>query len=158
MTKIYFTILSLAVAAFSAPVIGFDCPATSVPFASPVTPWEDSGNYAWHGSEELAVYMSRDGSWYGMGPDRNYADKFWWWQKGYDAKTEPKPNLVVTAKRLDLPADLLTVDDTTSGYGDRWNAMLIGMNFPSAGCWEVSGHYRGSQLTVVFNVGKKPPR
>lgn len=153
--KICLTAVILAVFVITPSAQGFDCPVTTVFSEDPVTPWQDSPHYAWHGTEELAVYIPRDGNWVGMGPDRDYGDKSWWWQEGYDARKDPTPNLIITANRLDEPSETITVDNATSGYNESWNAMLIGMRFPSAGCWEVIGSYGGAQLRLIFNVGQK---
>jgi len=32
-------------------------------------------------------------------------------------------------------------------------AMLVMMEFPAAGCWEVTGKYQGNQLSFVVDVG-----
>jgi hypothetical protein len=34
--------------------------------------------------------------------------------------------------------------------------MLVGMEFPTSGCWEVIGRYRDQELRFVFGVGSTP--
>jgi hypothetical protein len=112
-----------------------------------------SGDWAWYGSDLLAALVPIDGKWIGMGPERAYRDKFWWWRRGFDARAEWQPDLVISAVRLDGPASHFELARVTTGYGDEWDAMLFGMEFPSAGCWEVRGTYNGVQeLTVVLQV------
>ena len=89
-----------------------------------------------------------------MGPGRMYGDKFWWWRSGYSAFEEPRPNLTISAIRLDGVAPDVEINNATNAFGDGWHAMLIGMEFPSAGCWKVVGTYNGSQqLAFVLLVG-----
>jgi hypothetical protein len=142
-------------AATSAVGAGIECPVT-LPRDWPVrdVPMGQSGDRAWYGSELLAALVPIDGKWIGMGPERAYRDKFWWWRRGFDARAEWQPDLVISAVRLDGPASHFELTRVTTGYDDEWDAMLVGMEFPSAGCWEVRATYNGVQeLTVVLQVG-----
>lgn len=88
-----------------------------------------------------------------------FGDKFWWWRQGYSAHEEPKPNLVISAVRLDGPHEAFEVNDATNamGYDGDWDAMLVGMHFPSEGCWELRGRYNDRQeLTIVLKVSDQP--
>lgn len=118
-----------------------------------------SAGFAWVGSRELAAMIPSDGHWQGIGPGRDYFDKWWWWRDGYDAREEAEPALVITATRLDRSIPPVVIDDATSGFGPAdesgpgWSAMLVGMEFPAAGCWEVIGKYEDRELRFVFEVG-----
>lgn len=118
--------------------------------------------FAWVGSPRLAAKIPINGHWTGMGPDRNYFDKWWWWRDGYRATEEPDPELVVTATRLDQSGLPVVIDNATNAFGPAdesgpgWNAMLVGMEFPTPGCWEVVGKYRDQELRFVFEVGGTP--
>ncbi len=118
-------------------------------------PWKSNRahGFAWFGSDELAAKIPEDGHWVGMGPEHDYGDKFWWWRKGYRAIEEQRPELVVTANRLDRPAPPVRMDEATNAFGKNWDLMLIGMEFPTAGCWEVIGRYHGRELRFVLKVG-----
>ena len=153
MQKLFIAIALRLASLLPITAFGFDCPVTIIPTGNQVPPLESTGPWGWFGSKELAVFMPKNGKWKGMGPERNYANKFWWWREGYDARKESKPKLVITANRLDEHSEIVTFDDATSGYNASWNAMLMGMTFPSAGCWEVVGSYDGSYLQVVLQVG-----
>lgn len=130
--------------------------AVTVPSDAPV----ETGNsevktHDWYGSETLAALIPRNGHWVGMGPDYDYRDKFWWWREGFSRQV-PKFDLKVTATRLDAEAPVVTINDATAGWNETWNAMLVGMEFPTAGCWEVTGTYDGNtNLTIVLLVGKQ---
>ena len=139
----------------------FECPVTKVSTENPIEPWQQidsqsnwSDQFAWHGSEELAALIPRNGQWVGMGPERDYFNKFWWWRKGFDSRNESQPDLTITATRLDEYSEPVLITNASSGINSSgWNAMLIGMSFPSQGCWKVMGSYKDTQLTLVFAVG-----
>ena len=111
-------------------------------------------NLTWYGSSSLAALVPDNGHWKGVG--KSYSNKFWWWREGFSAIDEPKPRLKVIAQKLDGDRDLVIIDRATSGMGlqGEWHAMLIGMYFPSPGCWEVRGSYaEKEELTLVLKVG-----
>lgn len=115
--------------------------------------------FAWVGSPKLAAKVPINGHWNGMGPERNYFDKWWWWRDGYRATEEADPELVVTATRLDESSPSVVIRNATNAFGPAdesgpgWDAMLVGMEFPTSGCWEVVGQYRDQELRFVFEVG-----
>jgi hypothetical protein len=135
-----------------------ECPVT-LPATSPVAvPHGTSTERRWYGSDALAVLVPADGRWKGMGPSRNWGDKFWVWRRGYDAKQEPKPALTFTGVKLDdgqTPARM-KIEKATNAFGDGWNSMLAPMSFPSAGCWQVTATYVylgiAQDLTFVLDV------
>ena len=74
---------------------------------------------------------------------KNYLDADQWIPEKDAAK------LKVTARRLDGPApfpEVLKANSSRAGGG----ALLIGeINFPTPGCWEISGRYESDELTFV---------
>ena len=134
-----------------------DCPITlpsDWPNAS--APWQASQGWSWYGSDLLAAFLPVDGVWTGMGRAKAFRDKLWWWREGYVAARELKPNLVVAATRLDGPHTTFQTTWATNAYGEGWNAMLVGMEFPAAGCWELRGLYNDrEELIVVIEVAEQ---
>lgn len=125
-------------------------------------PWptEEGSDRAWYGSASLAAFVPTDGIWKGMGPERNYGDKFWWRRAGYDAHEEAQPKLSIFALRLDGPALVVEIAQATNAYGGGSSVMLVGMEFPTHGCWMLWGTYkppqqRAQQLTVVVFVPER---
>lgn len=56
--------------------------------------------------------------------------------------------------KIDASAATVTAERATSGWNETWNAMLVGMEFPSSGCWKIIGIYAGDTvLTLVVLVG-----
>ena len=84
-----------------------------------------------------------------MGPSRNFGDKFWVWRRGFDANAEPKPALTFAGVKLDDgdKPQRMQIDQATSAFGPRWSSMLVGMEFPSAGCWQVTAKYVYAGIT-----------
>lgn len=135
------------------PAHGSGCPVTIPAMEEPDGTLKSSKYHGWYGTDDLAALIPLDGHWVGMGPDRNYFDKFWWWREGYSARNEPDPELIISGSRLDGSAPTLLVTNTTNAFGENWNAMLVGMEFPTLGCWEVIGKYHGHQLKFIVMVG-----
>jgi hypothetical protein len=127
-----------------------ECPVT-LRSSSPVDVpfWKAEG---WYGNDALAVLLPSDGKWKGMGPRHNYGDKLWLWRRGYDAMSEIRPDLILEGVRLDGGDDSerVYIDHATSGFGEGWSAMLVGLEFPSAGCWEVSARY--TYVGITHNI------
>ena len=80
-----------------------------------------------------------------------------WWRQGYDAYREPQPKLIITGKRVDSPAPYLKADHATNALLQPQSAMLIGFEFPTAGCWQITGRYEDDELTFFAWVVRKSP-
>lgn len=133
-----------------------DCPVTTLskqefeapePY-SPLAPWE---GIFWFGSDHLWTAVHNDGVWAGLplNPD-GYTQKIMWWSSLYDLPNEPEPELVVTGRRLDGGSPELRFYGATNAFADDiGDAMLTGVEFPTLGCWEVTGQYKKAGLTFV---------
>ena len=133
-----------------------DCPVTTTtilsfeapePYSS-VAPWD---GIFWFGSEDLWTALPTDGVWAGLplNPD-GYTQKIMWWSSLYDLPNEPEPALVVKGRRLDADAPSLRFYGATNAFAkDIGDAMLTGVEFPTLGCWEVTGQYKKTGLTFV---------
>lgn len=124
----------------------------SLPDRTDVPGWQLRG-FVWVGGLTLATMVPDGGNWTGMGPDHHYRDKWWWWREGYSAQEEHGPELSITARRLDGAAPAVLISHATNAFGKDWDRMLVEMEFPTAGCWEVIGRYHGHELRFVFEVG-----
>jgi hypothetical protein len=131
------------------------CATTVTPARSFAEPSPSSASRFWYGSEALAVSLNRSGTWQGMGPSHNYRNKLFWWRKGYSGVTEQRPELVVSGRRLDGEAPPANVSRATNAHHKDFGgwAMLVMVEFPASGCWEVTGAYQGQTLTFVVDVG-----
>jgi hypothetical protein len=133
-----------------------DCPVTvpgKVNFQapepySPDAPWQ---GMFWYGGEHLWTALRTDGVWKGL-PDnpQGYTQKIMWWSDMFDIESEPQPALEVLGRRLDAEAPPLQFHGATNAMaGDIKTAMLTGVDFPTMGCWEITGHYKKSGLMFV---------
>ncbi len=136
-----------------------DCPVTQpskTPFIPPA-PFTSEPPYEgqfWYGDRELWTLLPVDGNWKGL-PDNDgvYTQKTFWWHDDYDPIVEPQPELTVTGKRLDAQAPPIKTSTATHGFHSQLKSfMLTGVDFPSAGCWEISGEYQDAQLVYVIWV------
>ena len=106
----------------------------------------------WYGTEKLAVILPRDGTWRGLGPTHNFRDKLFFWSEGFEAGSEK--NLEVTGVRLDADSPPAVVSKPTNAHAESlggWT-MLVLVEFPSAGCWQIIGEYMGEKLTFVVQA------
>jgi hypothetical protein len=111
------------------------------PFPKPAKQAEDSFSF---GTDRLWTQLPADGTWRGL------PHYLFFGRQGYDAHEEPEPKLRVTARRLDSPAPPLFADPDTSGWvHPDQQYMIVGINFPTLGCWEITGHYEDDGLTFV---------
>ena len=106
----------------------------------------------WYGTEKLAVILPRGGTWRGLGPTHNFRDKLFLWSKGFEAGSEK--NLKVTGVRLDADSPPAVISKPTNAYAESlggWT-MLVLVEFPSAGCWQITGEYMGEKLAFVVQT------
>lgn len=136
------------------------CPITrppDVPFAPPAPyPARPPDRYAgqfWYGSPELWTMLGTDGTWSALprGAD-GYSQKVFWWREGYSADAEATPALTVSGERLDAATPPFEAKGATNASADFGQAMLIGINIPTDGCWKITGHYHGHDLSFVVWV------
>jgi hypothetical protein len=141
---------------FAASIPPADCPVT-IPgkplFEAPepyseVAPWP---GIFWYGEEHLWTALQANGVWKDLPHNpEGYTQKIMWWSSLYVLKDELEPALVVTGRRLDAKAPALKFHGATNAFADDiGDAMLTGVDFPTEGCWEVTGQYKKSGLTFV---------
>ena len=134
--------------------VASDCPVTAEAPWTFAEPSPSTEAQLWYGSELLAVRLNRSGHWGGMGRDQNFGNKLFWWRQGYSGRLEPRPELVVKARPLDREGPAIQSSAASNAEHDDFGgwAMLVGMEFPETGCWEVTGRYHGERLTFVTLV------
>ena len=81
--------------------------------------------------------------------DGAYTQKVFWWSEGYDWRSP----LTVTGRLTDGTAPPLRASTATNAFGaDIGSAILVGVDIPAAGCWEITGHLKGVTLSFVVWV------
>jgi hypothetical protein len=133
----------------SCPITKRPVPAFAPPARFPATAPGSPGSF-WYGGDELWTVVHDDGLWGGV-PDASggYGNKSFWWSAAYKVDEEPQPALLVLARRLDGPETAQSGEATNAAASDIGSAMLTGLTVPTSGCWELTGSYRGHELTYV---------
>ena len=133
-----------------------ECPVTRSPqpaFAPQMGIAPEQG-YFFYGSDALWTTLPSNGVWEALPQtDKGFTQKIFWWSDDFDISAEPNPALTVTALLLDDKNSApLTISSSpaTTGQHDAQSFMLVGMEFPTEGCWQVTGTYKDRKLT--FNV------
>jgi hypothetical protein len=61
--------------------------------------------------------------------------------------------LTVSGRRLDADVPGFQFDDATNAYAPEFgSAMMIGIDLPMLGCWEITGEYEDQTLSFVVLV------
>jgi hypothetical protein len=106
----------------------------------------------WFGSAALWTMINHDGEiWKQSGLPHNpegLTQKTFWWSADWPAGAEPEPAITVVGTRLDGPGSF-THSPGTNASADFGTAMLVGIDFPSPGCWQLTGRYRAAVLSYV---------
>ncbi len=139
------------------PSVPETCPATKPsdqPFVPPSPyPAKHSKSSFWFGTDRLWTQLPITGTWGRLGHstlgDPTFGQKLMFWRQGYDPHTEAS-RLKITGRRIDSPAPPLPVEEPTSGsWTDNDSFIVAGINFPTTGCWEITGNYDNDEVTFV---------
>jgi hypothetical protein len=131
-----------------------------------------------YGSEFLWTWVSTDPNWWGVGAP--FRAKLFYARAGFDVRKEyAPPHLTVVARRLDAHASSLVRGEQASGvygpgrariprsaampdwiYEDQRReqelvksmGMLTMIDLPTAGCWEITAHYKDQALKYVVSL------
>jgi len=133
------------------------CPVTkpTTPFQPP-TDGVIPASKAWYGNRILWTWLDRDGEvWTGLPrSETGLTQKTFWWSQLFDVRREPQPEIYVVGSRIG-PDGSFGFGPGTNAGGDFGSAMLVGIDVPAEGCWNITAHYRGASLSYVVWVG--PP-
>ena len=128
-------------------------PVFIAPKPFPRTP-PDRYQSDWYGSEHLWAMLGHDGEvwegWVAAEPP-GLPQKTFWWSVDWKSGEEPEPTIIVTGRRLDGPGSF-TFGPGTNASADFGTAMLVGIDIPSYGCWELTARYRLATLSYVVSV------
>ena len=135
------------------------CPVTQAPvpaFAPPVGNTTPVAGGFFYGTSKLWVQVRPH-----QRPLDNFIrQKIVWWSEGYDWTANPHPALTISGRRLDGAAPALSVDknvdgsyDVNGSYRDDMGSFIMSaVNFPTRGCWEITGKLNGTELKFVVSL------
>jgi len=135
------------------------CPVTKPPYPAFVPPPPARAKETlrfWLGTNALWTSLYEDGIWRGIVSPSGTRDKFWWWREGWEFDTDLRanePGLIITARRIDGDAPIVSKPRVTNAElgGKSW-AMLLMLEIPTSGCWEITGNYRSEYVSMVVWV------
>ena len=141
-------------------VVPDSCPITK-PGDRPFTPPHKYRRYLnkasfWYGTDRLWIALPTSGVWAGLSHyepgDPTFRQKIAWYRAGLEADDKISTPLKITGRRLEAPAPALLSDPFTgvSTMMDGIAFFMSGVNFPTHGCWEVTGRYQRDELTFVI--------
>ena len=137
------------------------CPITKPPDPPFIPPWPiTSVDAKWIGTAKLWTFVPAGGVWWALPhytpEDSRYRQKLFWWSDRLDWRIENQPDLTITGQRLDGPSLPLSTDPhaNTGGTNDQDHFMVHGIFIPTLGCWKITGHYKGEELSYVVWVTK----
>lgn len=112
-------------------------------------PWPQANS--WFGSESLAVVLPENGIWSTTADGALIAVKLFWYSVGFQPGMER--DFTGRIDRLDDgPNDAVLTRATNAGLANGVWTVLTGIDFKSAGCWRVTGNYRGQSLEFVVET------
>jgi hypothetical protein len=131
----------------------FTCPVTKASEQTFVSPalW---GAGPWFGTEKL---WTRIEMWEHWRKDElgYYVPKLAWFSSTFDWTPEHWPKerlLTITGRRLDGPSKPLIFETASNAYMPGRPFITASVHLPTAGCWEITGHSKGENLTFVVKI------
>lgn len=122
---------------------------------APYPPQAPGEGTAWYGTDALWTVLDTDGTWRALPhDDEGYRQKVFLWRPGYDGRVEQWPEVMVAGQRLDADAPPLFAEPATNAYRRDFGgwAMLVGVEVPTPGCWQLTATYRGASVTFIVRV------
>jgi hypothetical protein len=150
-------VMRVAAVPASCPITKRPDPPFVPPARFPSAPPGGPGGAFWYGTNDLWTVVNDDGSWGGRIASGGYDNKSFWWSAAYKVDLEPQPALLVLARRLDGSETARSEGATNAAASDIGSAMLTGLTLPTGGCWELTGRYRGHELSYVIWIPVADP-
>ena len=138
--------------------------ASNPPFV-PADPYPSAApdSRFWYGSDALWTALEIDGKWQAYANGENgwvFRNKLVFWRRGFDWHKESEPKLIITGKRLDGDAPTIAVAHANAVFipSREGAGMMTLIDIPKAGCWEITAHYQGHDLSFVVSVESEDHR
>jgi hypothetical protein len=118
----------------------------------PSRAFEPDAAMFWYGSDALFTHLYSDGRWRGITAPTGTRNKSFWYRKDAQWRHEQPYQLKVTAKRIDSDGPMITFPRVTNAIMGKEIAMLLMVELPQRGCWQVTGNYKSDSLSFVVWV------
>lgn len=131
---------------------------TPNPVFVPPAPYPSSApeGQFWYGSDALWTLLGVGSRWHmrdNVLNGKGYRTKLVFWRRGFDWRKEAEPKLIITAKRLHGDAPSVAVAHANAVFvTGNTPAMMTLIDIPTAGCWELTGHYNDHALAFIVSV------
>jgi hypothetical protein len=103
----------------------------------------------WFGTHALFTHLSADGRWRGQKSSSGTRNKLFIHRKNPEWLMEHPHQLVVTALRLDGDQRMINFPRINNAIMGKEVAMLLMLELPEAGCWQVTANYKSDSLAFV---------
>lgn len=125
------------------------CPRTIAHSPAPHEDWPESAN--WFGSRALAVILNPDGRWSTTREGARLAVKVFWYVSDFKPRMEQQFTLRI--ERLDEGVnDAVAYGPNNAILEDDVSTIITGIDFPSEGCWRITGELREQSLKFVVET------
>jgi hypothetical protein len=104
----------------------------------------------WFGTEKLWTALSAH-AW------QLPRQRTFWWIPGFTTMNYPLPDVRVTGRRLDRAAAPLQTHEPNGGQTAQGQFLMVMVELPSAGCWQVSGQLGEARVDYVVKVTDAQP-
>jgi hypothetical protein len=108
----------------------------------------------WYGDTHLWTMLDVKGETWASLPssEAGFGQKTFWWSTDWDSRIDFQPAITVTGRQLDGDGRFSTDGRGTNASFDLGTAMLVGVDVPTLGCWELTARYRDASLTIVVEA------
>lgn len=103
----------------------------------------------WYGTDALYTNLASDGRWRGIKSKSGSRDKSVWFRKDAQWLDEVPYQLRVTFRPLGEAGPMFTVPRVTNAIMGKEVAMMLMLEFPTPGCWEVTANYKDAHTSFV---------
>jgi hypothetical protein len=90
-------------------------------------------------------------------PQLARGEKTWWFSQHFlKPSAESSPRIAVTGRMLDHGggAAVTLADGGTNASADFGLGILVGIQVPLEGCWELTATYKGNSLSYIVDVSE----
>lgn len=112
----------------------------------------------WYGNLDLWTVLSTTGDViHETKATGDFARRYFLWSVHQESpRDEPRPDVVLTAERLDGEGPTVRHTEATHGFTGDNLFMITGLVLPEPGCWHITAEYRGHDLTWTIRADPEP--